>query len=113
MRPECIIVAANPLKDLLGEIHQIHFIHCEYNVLNAQKRSNVGMTLCLGENPLAGIHQNDRDIGRRGAGHHITCVLLVPRRISDNKLATIRVKKPVSNIDRDTLFTFSCETINE
>ena len=71
------------------------------------------MAACLRNHSRTGIHQNNRQVGRRAAGNHITCVLFVSRSIRNDKLTTIGREVTVSHVNRDTLFTFGLQTVKQ
>src|ERR1700736_4215229 len=67
----------------------------------------------LGQQPLAGIDQQHCQIGGRGTGDHVAGVLLVPRRVGDDKGAPRRREKTVSDVDRDALLSLVFEPIEQ
>ena len=71
------------------------------------------MAPCLRQHPLASIDQDHGQIGGRCPGDHIAGVLLMARRVGDDELAALGGKESVGDIDRDALFAFSREAIEQ
>ena len=71
------------------------------------------MAFRLGQHPLAGIYQEHSQICRRCAGCHIARILLMTGGIGDDKLSVFCGKKTISNINRDALFTFRCQAVDQ
>ena len=67
----------------------------------------------LGEDALARIDQQHREIGGRGAGRHVAGVLLVARRIGDDEGAPRRREKAVGDVDRDALLALVLEPVEQ
>ncbi len=63
------------------------------------------------EHAFAGINQDERHVGSRGAGHHVSGILHVPRGIGDDKLAAGGGKIPVGHVDGDSLFALRSQSI--
>ena len=80
-------LGANLLEYLLAVPDQVHFVHRDYDVLNAQQRCNECVPARLRQYAVARIHQYDCEIGRGRAGRHVAGVLLVARSIRDDELA--------------------------
>ena len=57
----------------------------------------------LGQDPLARVDKNDRDICRRGAGRHVAGVLFMARRVCHDEFASICIEKTVRHINGDAL----------
>ena len=59
------------------------------------------------------IDQDDGKVGGRRASHHVARVLLVPRAIGDDELAPVRREIAIGNIDRDALFAFGGQPVDQ
>ena len=101
------------VKYVLVIIHQVHLVHRQHQILDPEQMGEIGMTPGLDQNPFPRIDQYDCGIGGRSACHHIAGILFVPRCIGDDELALFRRKKPIGDIDGDTLFAFCSETIHK
>ena len=62
---------------------------------------------------MARINQDQREIRRRGARHHIAGVLHMPGAVGDDELAFRGREVAVRNINRDPLLTLGSEPIGE
>jgi hypothetical protein len=80
---------------------------------DAEQRGDEGVPARLLEDALAGIHQDQREVGRRGAGDHVARVLLVARRVGDDELAPRRVEVAVRHVDRDALLALRAQAVGE
>ena len=56
------VVVADLLETALIKIHQVHFVDCDYHVLDAQQRRDKAVTLGLGLNAVARIDQDNRQL---------------------------------------------------
>ena len=52
---------------------------------------------------VAGVDQEDRDVGRGRAGRHVARVLLVAGRVGEDELAPRGREVAVGDVDRDAL----------
>ena len=107
------VLGADGFERLLLEVDQVHFVDGEYHVLDTQQRHQISVTACLGLHPYAGVDQDDRQLRRRGAGHHIAGVLLVSRGVGDNELALVRGEVPECDVDVDALLTFGLQAVDQ
>ena len=80
---------------------------------NAEQRYDRGMAACLLEHALAGVDQQDGQFGIRRAGRHVSGVLLVPRRVGDHEGPLGSRKEAVCDVDRDALFAFGLEAVEQ
>jgi hypothetical protein len=73
----------------------------------------IGVAPCLHQHALARIDQDHRQIGSRGAGHHVAGVLFMPRRIGDDEFALLGGEEAVRDVDRDALFAFRRQAVHQ
>ena len=71
------------------------------------------MALGLLHDALAGVDEDQRQIGRRGAGDHVARVLHVARRVGDDELAPRRVEVAVRDVDRDALLALGTQPVGQ
>ena len=55
------------------------------------------------DDAVAGVDEDDRQIGGRDAGDHVARVLDVPRAVGDDEVAVRRREVAVGDVDRDAL----------
>ncbi len=101
--PECCFAVAD----------QVHLVHGHNHVANAQQRRDVSVTPGLDEHALARVDEHHGRIGGRSAGGHVARVLLMPRRVRNDKLAPRRGEVTVSHIDRDALFALRAQPVGK
>ena len=82
-------------------------------MLDAQQVGDEGVAAGLLDHALARIHEKDGEVGGRCAGHHITGVLDVPRRVGDDELTLRCGKIAVGHVDGDALLALGTETVGE
>ena len=112
--------AAKPTKlddDLvengLVEVDQIHLVHRQNHMADAQKACDDGMPPRLAEQALASVDQQNREVGIGGAGRHVAGILLVAWCVGDNEGAPLRRKIPVGHIDGDALLPLSFQAVEQ
>src|SRR5690625_2528846 len=71
------------------------------------------MSESLFDNSFSGIDQDNRQIGSRSSGHHVSCVLDMSGRIGNDKFPLRSRKIPISNIDSDSLFAFCTKSVGQ
>src|SRR5215831_10382579 len=106
-------IALQTKENFLAVFRKIHFVDGRNDAANSQKRGDISVPMRLGEQALGGVHQNDRKIGRGGAGGHVARVLFVARRVRYDKLASRRAKVTVSDINGDSLFALGAQAIGQ
>ncbi len=67
----------------------------------------------LGKHSVTRVNQDNRKVGRGGAGDHITRVLLMPGGISDDKATPGSGEVPVGHINRNALLSLGLEPVGE
>ena len=66
---------------------QVHLVDGDDQVRDADQVGEVGVAPRLRQHALAGIDQDDGQVGGRRGGDHVARVLLVARRVGDDVLA--------------------------
>jgi hypothetical protein len=97
----------------LREFGGIHLVHREHHVPDAEKRADVGVPAGLGENALACIHQDDREVSVRRAGRHVARVLFVTRRVRDDEGSARRLEETMRDVDGDALLALRLQPVHE
>ena len=103
----------NFIKSLFTVSHKIHFVHCEYKVMNSHQRADTAMASCLYQNPLFCIDQNDCKLCKRSTDSHISCIFFVTRCVCNDKTSFICSKITIRHVDGDTLFSFCHQTVKK
>ena len=94
-------------------VHQVHFVHCQHDMLDAQQGYQVGVPPRLRDDPCAGVHEDDRQVCRRAAGNHVAGVLLMSRRVSDDEFPPVGREIAVSHVDGDALLAFRLQPVEQ
>src|SRR5690606_6881242 len=71
------------------------------------------MAIRLLDQPFARVNEDERQVCRRGARHHVAGVLNMPRRVGDDELAFGSSEVAVGNIDRDALLPLRLQSISK
>ncbi len=100
---EGLELVADPLEDPLVVVHQVHLVHAQHQVRHLEQRGEERVTAALLDQPLAGVHQDQREVGGRGPRHHVPGVLDVTRGVGDDEVAPRRGEVAVGDVDRDAL----------
>src|SRR6202045_3346276 len=80
---------------------------------NAGQRDDRGMPAGLGQEALARVDEQNREIGARRAGCHVAGILLMAGRVGDDK-GTFRARNiTIGDIDRDPLLALGLEPVHE
>ena len=92
---------------------QIHLVHGEHEIADADEVRKIAMAPRLGEHTFACIDQNDGEIRGRCTGDHVARVLLVPGRVGYDELAPVGGEESIGHIDGDPLLTLGGETVDQ
>ena len=103
----------NFIEHRLIEAAKVHLIDGQHHMLDTEQRNKESVAVRLCDNAVAGINEDDSKVGRRSARDHVARVLLVSRRISNDKFALIGREIAISHIDGDTLFALSLQAIEQ
>ena len=71
------------------------------------------MPLRLRKDAVAGVDQDDGEVGGRGPGCHVSRVLLVSRRVGDDELPPVGREIAVGDVDRDALLPLVLQAVGE
>ena len=110
---EGLEVRRHLVEDLLGVPDEVELVDHEYQVTYAQERDQEGVPPGLRHDAGPGVHQDECQLGRGGAGDHVARVLLMARCVRHNELATFRREEAVGHIDGDPLLTLRRQTVDQ
>ena len=94
-------------------LDQIHLVHRQHHVANAEQRRDVGVPARLRQQALARIDQHHRHVGGGSAGGHVAGVLLVSGTVGDDETALVCAEVAVGHVDGDALFALGVEAIEQ
>ena len=112
-RHEGTEISDDAVKHFAREIQQVHLVHRQYDMPDAQQGAEERVAACLGDDARTGIHQNDGQIGCRAACDHVPRVLLVARGVGYDELAFVGREVAVGHVDGDALFAFGFQTVEQ
>ena len=112
-REELIELFLDLKESFLAPVDQIHLVDGNNEVRDAEQGGDDGMATALLDDSLARIDQDDREVGRRGTGHHVPGVLNVARGVGDDELPVRGRKVAVGHVDGDPLLPLRSEPVGK
>ena len=97
----------------LGPVDGIHLVDGEHNLLDADQIADRGMAAGLPLGAVAGVDQQDGDVGMARAGRHVARVLLMARGIDDDETALRGLEIAPGDIDGDALLALGLEPVEQ
>ena len=113
LRCEGAVVGLDLVEDLLRVVDQVELVDGHDDVADAEQRHQVAVAPGLGEHALAGVDEDDGEVGGRGAGDHVAGVLLVARGVGDDELAPLGGEEAVGDVDGDALLALGGEAVDQ
>ena len=110
---ELAVLRHNRIEPLFGEIHQVHLVHGQHHVLDAQQGNEERMAARLRDDAQAGIHQDDSQVGRRAARNHVARILLMSRRVGNDELALVGREVAVGHVNGDALLALGLQPVQQ
>ena len=110
---ELAIVLHDFVKHLLVEVHQVHFVHSQCHVLDAEQRAEIGVAARLRNDARAGIYEDNGEVGRRAARNHVARILLVSRGVGDDKLTLVGREVAIRHVDGDALLALGFQPVEQ
>ena len=107
------VIAHDVFKNFLRVVDQIHFIHGDDQMRDADQMGDDGVPPGLREHAFSGIYQNNREVGGRRRRDHVAGVLLMPRRVGDDVFARAGREIAICHVDGDALLALGLQTIGE
>ena len=101
------------VKHLAIEAHQVHLVHRQHHLADAQQRRNGQVAVRLFDESGPRIHQYNCHIGSGRSGDHVAGVLSVSGRVGQDETAMRRGEVPVRHVDGDALLALRPQTVGE
>jgi len=108
-----IILGDDAVEDLRREGHEVHLVDGDHEVADADQRGEIAVAPRLRLHAVAGVDENDRDVGGRRAGDHVARVLGMARRVGDDELASAGREIAVGDVDGDALLALGRKTVDQ
>ena len=112
-RGEIFVRRADVGEHLLAEVHQVHLVHADHDVLDSQQRGDETVAVGLFYETMPGIDQDDGQVRRGRPGHHVAGVLDVARGVGDDELALGRGEVAVGHVDGDALLALGPQPVSQ
>ncbi len=97
----------------LVEVDEVHLVDGEDDVGDPEGRRDERVPSRLLDDALAGVEQDDRDIGGRGTGDHVARVLHVTRGVGELEAPRRGDERAVRDVDRDALLALCPEAVGQ
>jgi hypothetical protein len=110
---ELLELGADLEEPRLAPADEVHLVDRDDEVRNAQQRGDGGVPAALLDHAGAGIDEDDGEVGRRGARHHVARVLHVPGGVGDDELAARRREVAIGDVDGDALLALGAQAVGE
>jgi len=94
-------------------VDEVHLVDREHQVRDPQQGGQERVPAALLGQAVAGVHEDDRQVGGRRTGNHVPRVLDVTRRVRDDELAPRRGEVAVGNVDRDALLPLGAQPVGQ
>ena len=101
------------LEHALVVADQVHLVHRQHQVRHPQQGGEEGVAPALLGQPVAGVHQDDRQVGGGRPGDHVPRVLDVPGGVGDDELAAGGGEVAVGHVDGDALLALGPQPVGE
>jgi hypothetical protein len=94
-------------------VDEVHLVDAQQEVRDPQQRRDERVALRLLEDALAGVDQDQGQVGCRRARHHVARVLNVPGGVGDDELPPRGREVPVRHVDRDALLPLRSQPVGQ
>jgi hypothetical protein len=101
------------VEHLLGEVDEVHLVDAHDQVRDAEQRGDERVAATLAQEAVTRVHQDQREVGGRGARDHVARVVLVPRGVGDDERAPRGREIAVGDVDRDALLALGPQAVGE
>ncbi len=112
-RGEALEVVDDLVETLLAVVDEVHLVHREDDVADAEEVGDEGVAAGLLDDAEACVHEDDGEVRGRGARDHVPRVLDVAGGVGDDELALRRREVAVGHIDGDALLALGAEAVGE
>ena len=105
--------ARDAVVDSLVVADEVHLVHRDEQVRDAEQRRDERMAVRLLEHALAGVDEDDRQVRGRGPRDHVARVLHVAGGVRDDELALRRREVAIRHVDRDALLALGTQAVGQ
>ena len=93
--------------------YQVHLVYSKDKVPNTHQFADSCMTSGLHQNALRSVNQNDCQIRKRCTNCHVSGIFFMTWCVCNDKAAVVGCKIPICNVNRNTLFPFCHQAIQQ
>ncbi len=104
---------ADLVEPALRPVHQIHLVDAQHHVPHPEQRREEGVPAGLLDDAVAGVDEDERQVGGGRPGDHVARVLLVTGSVGDDECPVCRGEIAIGDVDRDALFAFGAQAVGE
>jgi hypothetical protein len=102
-----------PVERGLVPPDEVHLVHADDEVGDAQQRRDERVPARLLHDAVARVDEDECEIGGAGPGDHVPRVLHVARRVRDDELALGGREVAVGDVDRDALLPLGPQAVGQ
>ena len=113
LRHEGLEVAAQRGEHVLAPVDEVDLVHRHHQLADAEQACHEGVAARLLLDAVAGVHQEDGEVGVAGAGHHVAGVLHVPRSVGHDELAARGGEVAMGHVDGDALLALGAQAVGQ
>ena len=106
-------LAYDLVEALLGIVDEVHLVDGDDHVADPQQRGDRRVPARLLGQPGAGVDEQQREIGGRGAGDHVARVLRVAGAVGEDEAPPGRRERAVGDVDRDALLALGAQAVGQ
>ena len=97
----------------LRPVDLVHLVDGKHDLLDADQIADRGMAPGLALDAVAGVDEQDGDLGMAGAGRHVAGVLLMAGQVDDDEAAVGCLEIAPGNVDGDALLALGLKPIEQ
>ena len=112
-REELLELVADFDEALFAPVHEVHLVHGNDQVRDAQQRGDAGVAAALLAGAQARVHEHDGEVGGGGAGDHVARVLHVAGGVGDDEPPARRGEVAIGDVNGDALLALGAEAVGE
>ena len=100
-------------EPILAPVDEVHLVDREDEVLDAEQCRECGVAERLLAKAVAGVDEDDRDVGGGRTRDHVARVLHVAGRVGDDERPKRRGEVAVGDVDRDALLALGAQAVGD
>ncbi|MHC2751218.1 hypothetical protein ACVIWV_006672 [Bradyrhizobium diazoefficiens] len=106
-------LVADRLEAIGGEIHAVHLVDDDRNLLHAEQMQEIAVPPGLVAHALERVDDQHRAVGLRGAGDHVAQEFGMAGRVDQHDVARIGAEADLRGVDGDALVALGLERVEQ